>query len=99
MGLIKRFATRENQARRKGAPTFRWRCRRLRAVAVFERRFEQVPDIFRKRKLPIRKSYYVHQGTYVWPESGEPGSMVEWSNGRMVADADSEIQTFEQDIR
>jgi hypothetical protein len=78
MSLIKRFATRENQSRQHGAPTFRWRRRRLGAVGVFERRFEKVPEVFRNHKLPKMKSYYVHQRKYIWPESGEPGKPVSW---------------------
>jgi hypothetical protein len=78
-GLIKRFATREENCRRKGASTFHWRRRRLGAVAVYESRFEQVPDIFRKRQLPRLRSYYVHDAKYVWPERGEPGKPVQWN--------------------
>lgn len=63
MSLIKRFATRENQSRQHGAPTFRWRRRRLGAVGVFGRRFEKVPEVFRKHKLPKMKSYYVIKET------------------------------------
>jgi hypothetical protein len=76
MSLIKRFATRENQARRKGAPIFRWRHLRLRAVAIFEKRFEDVPKVYRMHKLPKMRSYYIHDGRYIWPESGEPGKPV-----------------------
>jgi hypothetical protein len=75
-GLIKRFATRENQCRRKGNCAYRWRSYRLRAVGVYERRFERVPDIFRGWKLPPMKSYYVRDGRYVWPEHGDPGRLV-----------------------
>ncbi len=65
MSLIKRFATRENQSRQHGAPTFRWRRRRLGAIGVFERRFEKVPEVFRNHKLPknevlLRSSKKVH---------------------------------------
>ena len=74
--LIRRFATREEQCRIKLAPTFCWRRRRLGAVAVYEARFERVPDIFRNHKLPRMKSYYVQNGRYVWPEHGEPGKPV-----------------------
>jgi hypothetical protein len=72
-GLIKRFATRENQARRKGRPAFVWRNRRLSAVAIYETRFKSAPAVFRQHKLPPLKSYYVHEGRYLWPEHGEPG--------------------------
>ena len=72
-GLIKRFATRENHAWKKGKGALLWRSRRLKAVAVYEARFEPAPEIFRHRKLPLQKSYYVHGGKYVWPEHGEPG--------------------------
>ena len=78
MNLIKRFATRENRSRQHGKPTFRWRRRRLRAVGVFERRFERVPEVFRNHQLPKMKSYYMHEGKYIWPESGEPGKPVFW---------------------
>jgi hypothetical protein len=81
-GLIKRFATREEQCRSKGISTYPWRRRRLSAVAVYESRFEQVPDIFRKRELPRMRSYYVHNAKYVWPERGEPGRPVEWKGRR-----------------
>ena len=75
-GLIKRFATRENRCRTKGKSTYRWRSYRLRAVSVYESRFERVPEIFRNRKLPQMRSYYVRDGRYVWPEHGEPGKLV-----------------------
>ena len=71
-GLIKRFATREDQARQNGRPAFVWRNRRLRAVAIYESRFELAPETFRHHKLPALKSYYVHEGRYLWPEHGEP---------------------------
>ncbi len=74
--LIRRFASREQQLCRRMAPTFRWRKRRLGAVAIYEARFERVPDIFRNHKLPRMKSYYVHNGRYVWPDFGEPGNPV-----------------------
>ncbi len=74
--LIKRFATREQQCRIRSAPAFCWRRRRLGAVAVYEARFERVPDVFRNHNLPRMKSYYVHNGTYVWPEHGKPGKPV-----------------------
>ena len=74
--LIKRFATREQKCLIRLAPTFCWRKRRLGAVAVYEARFERVPDIFRNHTLPRMKSYYVHNGRYVWPEHGEPGRPV-----------------------
>ena len=77
-GLIKRFATRENQSRRAGKPAYLWRCRRLRAVAIFEARFGPVPSVLRARRLAPQRSYYVHKGRYVWPERGEPGKPVEW---------------------
>jgi len=76
---IKRFATRENRCRRKSKEaksTYRWRSYRLRAVGVYESRFERVPEIFRNRKLPQMRSYYVRDGRYVWPEHGEPGKLV-----------------------
>jgi len=75
-GLIKRFATRENQARKRGRQSFLWRNRRLTAVAVYEARFESAPEIFRHHKLPSLRSYYVHDGRYLWPEHGEPGEPV-----------------------
>src|SRR5689334_24904059 len=71
-GLIKRFATREAQCRGKGISAFPRRRRRLGAVSVYESRFEQVPDIFRKHQLPRMRSYYVHDVKYVWPERGDP---------------------------
>lgn len=65
-GLILRFATREHRCRLESLPTFCWRRRRLGAVAVFEKRFERAPEIFRAHKLPRMKSYYVQNGRYVW---------------------------------
>src|SRR5678816_1925280 len=81
-GLIKRFATREDNCRRKGAPTFRWRKHRLEAVSIYETRFERVPDVFRSHRLPRMASYYVHEGKYIWPERGEPGRPVNWKVSR-----------------
>jgi hypothetical protein len=83
--LIKRFATRENMCRKKGKPAFPWRKRRLDAVAVYERRFERTPDIFRGRLLPRMRSYYVAGGRYVWPERGEPGRLVEVKHARLAS--------------
>jgi hypothetical protein len=74
--LIKRFATREDHARRRGLPTYLWRSRRLHAVAVYERRFEAVPNLLRARRLPPQGSYYVQDGRYIWPERGSPGDPV-----------------------
>jgi hypothetical protein len=71
--LIKRFATREDQARRRSKPSFLWRRRRLSAVSIYEERFGAPPAIFRSHKLPLQRSYYVHEGKYIWPETGEPG--------------------------
>jgi hypothetical protein len=73
-GLILRFATREHRCRKKSVPFFCWRRRRLGAVAVFEARFGRVPDIFRNHKLPRMKSYYVHNGRYVWSDKPVWGS-------------------------
>src|SRR5690349_10532576 len=75
-GLIKRFATRENQVRKRGKPSFLWRTRRLKAVAIYEARFEAAPEAFRRHKLPSLSSYYVRNGRYLWPETGEPGKPV-----------------------
>jgi hypothetical protein len=77
--LIKRFATRENVRRREGRPSYPWRKRRLEAVAVYEKRFERTPDIFRGRMLPRMRSCYVQDGRYLWPERGEPGDPVDAS--------------------
>lgn len=76
--LIKRFATHENLCREICKPTYRWRNRRLKAVAVYEERFERPPEIFCHHKLPPMKSYYVHDRKYVWPEHGEPGRPIDW---------------------
>ena len=75
-GLIKRFATREEHSRRKAKPTYLWRSRRLRAVVVYEARFEPVPHLLRTRRLSSQKSYYVRDGKYIWPENGKPGDPV-----------------------
>jgi hypothetical protein len=75
-GLIKRFATREERARKSGKPVFLWRTRRLKAVAIYEARFESAPAVFRHHKLPSLISYYVSDGRYLWPETGEPGKPV-----------------------
>lgn len=74
--LIKRFATREDSTRRRGLPTYLWRNRRLRAVAVYEARFEAVPELLRSRRLSRLSSYYVRDGKYIWSERGEPGRPV-----------------------
>jgi hypothetical protein len=74
--LIKRFATHEHGSRGKGRPTYLWRTRRLRVVAVYEARFEPVPDLFRRRYLLPQRSYYVRDGRYIWPERGKPGDPV-----------------------
>lgn len=65
--LIQRFATREAKAIRTRGSFFLWRVRRLRAVAIYEKRFGGVPEIFKTRKLPILKSYYLTNGIYIWP--------------------------------
>lgn len=88
--LILRFATREQQCCTGLAPAFCWRKRRLGAVAVYEARFERVPDIFRKHKLPRIKSYYVRNGRYVWPNHGEPGKPVWGSTGHALGRYGSE---------
>jgi len=46
-----------------------WRTRRLKAVAIFEKRFGGVPTIFKKRKMLVLKSYYINNGIYLWPSS------------------------------
>lgn len=74
--LIKRFAAREDEARSRGKQTFIWRRRRLNAVTIYEMRFDSAPEVFRRHKLPSLMSYYVHEGKYVWPETGEPGKPV-----------------------
>ena len=66
--LIHRFATREAGNLNVGRPEFGlWRVRRLRAVNVYEKRFGGVPEIFKKRKMPVLKSYYVINCKYIWP--------------------------------
>lgn len=65
--LIQRFATRESKCSKKAEPTFRWRRKRLAAIAVFERRFGPAPELFTRHKLPKLKSYYVLNGKYLWP--------------------------------
>ena len=68
--LIQRFATREAKLMAKGRPSFNvWRNRRLKAVEVFEQRFVEVPEIFKKWKMPMLKSYYINDGKYIWPSS------------------------------
>jgi hypothetical protein len=70
--LIQRFATKEARCSRycAGRYVFLWRRRRLAAVSEYERRFGEVPGIFKGRKLPPLKSYYMKDGVYVWPTSG-----------------------------
>jgi len=68
--VILRFATREHHSRTRSGGVFYWRRRRLGAVAVFEARFGRVPDILRNHVLPAIRSYYVHDGRYVW--TGKP---------------------------
>lgn len=68
--LIHRFATKEAAKLRLGSPEFYiWRVRRLRAVAVFEKRFGGVPATFKARKMAVLKSYYINNGVYLWPTS------------------------------
>ncbi len=64
--LIHRFATREAKAIRNGGRFYLWRIRRLRAVDIYENRFGGVPYIFKSRKLPALKSYYINNGVYLW---------------------------------
>jgi hypothetical protein len=52
-----------------GKPTFIWRRRRLGAVIEYERRFEEVPQLFKGHKLPNLRSYYVIDGKYIWPSN------------------------------
>ena len=68
--LIHRFATREAKFLRDGSSHFYiWRMKRLQAVGVYENRFSGAPEIFKKRKMPVLKSYYTGGGTYIWPSS------------------------------
>ena len=68
--LIHRFATKEAARLKLGDREFNvWRVRRLKAVAVFEKRFGGVPPIFKMRKMPVLKSYYITNGIYLWPSS------------------------------
>jgi len=69
--LIQRFATRESGAYGKGAPGSLWRRRRLAAVTLFEARFGSAPALFTKHKLPRFRSFYVHQGQYLWPSAAQ----------------------------
>jgi hypothetical protein len=86
-GLIKRFATREHQARTSGKRSFVWRRRRLSAVAIYEMRFELAPEIFRQHKLSPLRSYYVREGRYIWPETGQPGKRIGESRKSRVPSA------------
>ena len=65
--MIQRFATREASAIRKGNAFYLWRVRRLRAAEIYEKRFGGVPTLFKSRKLPALRSYYINNGVYVWP--------------------------------
>ncbi|QHD55766.1 hypothetical protein GM320_13745 [Shewanella algae] len=68
--LIHRFATKEAAKLKQGSSEFYvWRVRRLKAVAVFEKRFGGVPAIFKMRKMTVLKSYYINNGVYLWPTS------------------------------
>lgn len=68
--LIHRFATKEAAKLKQGSSEFYvWRVRRLKAVAVFEKRFGGVPAIFKMRKMTVLKSYYMNNGFYLWPTS------------------------------
>ena len=68
--LIHRFATKEAAKLKHGSPEFYvWRVRRLKAVAVFEKRFGGVPAIFKMHKMTVLKSYYINNGVYLWPTS------------------------------
>ena len=42
----------------------------LSMATVYDAKFGPVPDLFCNHKLPRMKSYYVHNGRYVW--SGKP---------------------------
>jgi hypothetical protein len=66
--LIRKFAIREAGNLRVGRPEFGlWRVRRLRVMNMYEKRFGCVPDLFKRRKMPVLKSYYVINGEYIWP--------------------------------
>ena len=66
--LIKRFATREAKLIRQGhASFFIWRSRRISAVHIYEKRYGEVPQLFKKRCMPKLKSYYINNGVYTWP--------------------------------
>lgn len=67
--LIRRFATREAGNLNVGHPEFGlWRVRRLRAVDAYEKRFGGVPELFKKRKMPVLKSYYAINSENIWPK-------------------------------
>ena len=68
--LIHRFATKEAVKLKLGSREFNiWRVRRLKAAAIFEKRFSGVPIIFKMRKMPVLNSYYINNGIYLWPSS------------------------------
>ncbi len=68
--LIKRFATREAKLLRQGhASFFIWRSRRILAVRIYEKRYGDVPQLFKKRCMPKLKSYYINNGVYTWPNA------------------------------
>lgn len=68
--LIHRFATKEAAKLKQGSREFYvWRVRRLKAVAVFDKRFGGVPAIFKMHKMTVLKSYYINNGVYLWPTS------------------------------
>lgn len=69
--LIQRFTTRESKCAARAKPTYRWRRKRLAAVAVFERRFGPAPELFTRYKLPRLRSYYKVNGTYIWSRAAQ----------------------------
>ena len=72
--LIQRFTTRESKCSAKAKPTYRWRRKRLAAIAVFERRYGPAPELFTRYKLPRLKSYYKANGVLLWPRIAQQGA-------------------------
>jgi hypothetical protein len=66
--LIKRLATKENDLLRERSPFFfYYRRKRFSAVEFYTKHYGTVPKIFKVRRLPDIKSFYINNGVYVWP--------------------------------
>lgn len=65
--LIMRFARLERRGWKTSNTGFKWRRRRIDAVAVYEKRFAPVPIPFGGRLLPKKINIYTKDGKHIWP--------------------------------